>query len=64
MTHLHRGDLRWYKGLLLYCEGRIGKSNKYLFTDPWGDEYRITIEDLLLHEEVSFTKSSRWLPLH
>ena len=38
----HKGDLQWYRGLLLYCEGRIGDSNFYLFTDPWGNEYKLT----------------------
>lgn len=38
----HKGDLQWYRGLLLYCEGRIGKFNVYLFTDPWGGEYKLT----------------------
>ena len=38
----HKGDLQWYKGVLLYCEGRIGKSNFYLFTDPWGCQYKLT----------------------
>ena len=38
----HKGDLKWYRGLLLYCEGRIDNSNVYLFTDPWGREYRLT----------------------
>lgn len=38
----HKGDLQLYRGLLLYCEGRIGESNVYLFTDPWGDEYKLT----------------------
>ena len=38
----HKGDLQWYRDLLLYCEGRINHSNVYLFTDPWGGEYRLT----------------------
>lgn len=38
----HKGDLQWYGSLLLYCEGRIGKSKVYLFTDPWGGEYKLT----------------------
>ena len=38
----HKGDLQWYGDLLLYCEGRIGKSNAYLFTGPWGGEYKVT----------------------
>lgn len=38
----NKGDLQWYRGLLLYCEGRIGKSSVYLFTDPWGGEYKLT----------------------
>lgn len=38
----HKGDLQWYRGTLLYCEGRIGKSNFYLFTDSWGGEYKLT----------------------
>lgn len=38
----HKGDLQWYRGLLLYCEGRIGESNVYLFTDHRGVEYKLT----------------------
>ena len=48
----HKGDLQWYRGLLLYCEGRIGKFNVYLFTDPWGGEYKLTE----LQIELSGTK--------
>ena len=51
MDEFHKGDLRWYNSRLLYCEGRIPYTNRYLFVDNSGNKYELTSQLISIYKQ-------------